>query len=315
MLSIRQSNVHQLLMGEGKSTVIAPLINLIGRHELNLSFIHCMPQHLIYQSTEEIFKKYLSRQFLLITNKLDLFITINELNGNINTIYIISDSYLKQSVIHTIYNNNKFPSISKNLCFMFDEIHQIGDNKKSEYNYVTPDNIKQIIDVDTKITLVCDILDVLFNNKSIFGNQLQHITFEPNIHYKSLIPPEDLINKINECLDKINNHDNIYYDKYVSIFKNITLYKRLNVDFGVRYYSETSEDNNPIAVPFLAANTPHPKNEFIDTDLDICYTIITYDYQTIKHYFIHEFIQHLIHLHEMAYDNSYLIDTPKIKSN
>lgn len=115
--------IHQLLMGEGKSTVIAPLLTIKLQKEnkaekLDRDIIHCVPESLVKQSTL-IFKNvfiYLDKVFFY------------------NNVEIISDVKLKEKKLKSLLEGKEY--YMQDQYYIFDEIDELADPLKSNLNII-----------------------------------------------------------------------------------------------------------------------------------------------------------------------------------
>lgn len=112
-------NFHQLLMGEGKTSVIAPLTTmlLLQYGQPNYTIYHVMPDSLVPQSNR----------------------IMNNIFGHLNPqildtrIKIISDYNIKINKL-TNFNDDQFNNNMKKSYILFDEIDEITDPLKSQLN-------------------------------------------------------------------------------------------------------------------------------------------------------------------------------------
>ena len=151
-------NFHQMLMGEGKSSVIAPVLTLLlmydGELDREQKIFHVMPISLINQSYD-IFNKifyYMSRNSVkLIKNDTNSFHNNYKIN-------IISDYLLKY--IKLINTSNIFFSMRKNI-FIYDEIDEVSDPLKSQLNIISV-KPKILDDIDDIYHLIHDFIYKLY---------------------------------------------------------------------------------------------------------------------------------------------------------
>ncbi len=115
--------VHQLLMGEGKSTVIAPLLTIKLQKEnkkegINRNVIHGVPKSLVKQSTL-IFK--------------NIFIYLDKIFFYKN-VEIISDEDLKEKKLRSLLEGQEYNM--QEDYFIYDEIDELADPLKSNLNII-----------------------------------------------------------------------------------------------------------------------------------------------------------------------------------
>jgi len=156
-------NLHQLLMGEGKSSVIAPILtlNILNNYKesQDYSIIHVMPQSLILQSYTNFNKifYYINRNLLnLISIEKELF------NIHNFKIIIISDYLLKFMKV-TDKDKRNF-TMNKNF-FIYDEVDEVSDPLKSQLNIII-EKPKKLKDFKLNFTFIHNfIFNLYFNQK------------------------------------------------------------------------------------------------------------------------------------------------------
>jgi hypothetical protein len=195
-------NLHQLLMGEGKSSVIAPILtlNLLGNNEMNKESIiyHVMPVSLVNQSYD-IFNKiffYLDRNLLrVIENKSDLDKLF------MNKIVILSDYLLKYAKVTS--NNIKEFDMCKNI-FIYDEVDEVSDPLKSQLNIISSKPRK----IDNSEIIFAFIHDFIYN--LYFNPECDIIRTELQKYQFNLIP-----HLINQNVDIYIKAKNIISDLFL----------------------------------------------------------------------------------------------------
>ncbi len=220
---VRQ-NFHQLLMGEGKSSVIAPLTTLLLLKEGNPDFdiLHVMPESLVLQSKR------------ILTN------IIGQIDSSLlnKKIKVYSDYEIKAELLQG-YENKELIDKFKNSYIMYDEIDEISDPLKSQLNiqsksdgYETIDNSKETIDFIAKFiynlyfgsTNLSSDLNDLKCDFGIVSNDLVNnfnFKFKPHLILNSnVIMPEalKLINNLYLCCIRENLGPNykIAYEYLIS---------------------------------------------------------------------------------------------------
>ena len=128
---------HQLLMGEGKSSVIAPILTLqLLSMDSNKIIYHVMPESLVNQSFD-LFNSYF---YFLNEKPIKLINTESNISDMFNSnIIIISDYMLKYAKILSITSND-FNMYNK--FFIYDEVDEVSDPLKSQLNIIIGKKIK-----------------------------------------------------------------------------------------------------------------------------------------------------------------------------
>lgn len=151
-----RQKIHQMLMGEGKSSTIAPLITLLllednHNNNTNKTIIHVMPNSLVPQSYSKIFNNIF---FFLNMNLLQKIQSKKNLEGKIimpepldlfkKPITIISDYLIKVSKIKIadseLSDQQSIKEFYKKSIgdsyLIFDEVDEIADPLKSQLNMI-----------------------------------------------------------------------------------------------------------------------------------------------------------------------------------
>ncbi len=307
----RPQNFHQFLMGQGKSTVIAPLLTLLiveERADCFKAINQVMPETLVKQS-KGIFS--------------NVFFNINK-NLLDNFIQIISDYELKLSTIentsnkiYQIYDNNM-----KRSMFLYDEIDEIADPLKSQLNQIKTKAEKIKNEKITFKIIFSFIYNLYFNQEekyNLIRNRLLEISFKKIPHlildsdnlsttefniiievYKQSIKEhlgQIYVDTLFKLLENIDYDEggvdleilNMLYNFYSIIpiilkqlhrrhfgykynnFKSIELFK--NDDFK----TDTEKYKNVfLAIPYDSIEKPSDKSEFTDHLYIIAITVICY---------------------------------------
>ena len=314
-LMINKSNFHQLLMGEGKSSVVAPVLTILLKYSDKKRIFHVMPESLIPQAIQNFNRIFYYLKNLKIHTTKD-----NKYNIQNNDIHIISDSYLKKNKLIKGYIE-EFKNIISESTFIYDEIDEIADPLKSQYNILT-DNSKLVENRDIIFKIIHDFIynlyfsseyasarDILmtkgFSKRThIFReydntDEIQQILL--SIYYntiKSNLNEEFLNNYIyllNKETDKINE-SNLYLLNQIYNFGKIIplIVKQIHKNhFGLKYNDMDDisilfdKKNNLItdidelkkiytAVPYVAVDTPSHKSEFSDYLYTSALTVLSY---------------------------------------
>ena len=329
--------IQQLLMGSGKTSVIAPLLSMICskyKYSFKQIIINCMPQHLINDSYK-IMNNYISR--------FGVFLTKNDI-GNRLGIYLTTPSHIKQIILRSLSStsNQKLyeDNTRDNLIYIFDEIHDICDNIRSDYiiekKSESFDNIylrSQIIiyiinyfyreqkysnknyyyenDYFYKSSkenfnskFIEDVSNILNNKFERVNNNLEKITEYMNNDPTIIIKDEHDMELINEedIQNYVKKYDELYnYDNLNKLF--IEYINVLNNPVGNKQlnYEFGKSPTRKIAVPYIALNKPHPTNKFKDINSTLFYTILVYMYQEISVYDMFDFIVYLHSINNYNY--------------
>ena len=162
--NISNYKIYQLLMGSGKSSVIAPLVCLLINQLFNMNIIYVLPEHLI----NEAYYKNFSKINFLFKNHLYYYNKNIKNDILINNNLIISDTDFKY-----LYFINKQKIDYKNTFILIDEIDYIINSLRLDYNIVnTEENIKKNL-----IEIIEYIFKYDFNNDGNKLNVLINKTF------------------------------------------------------------------------------------------------------------------------------------------
>ena len=195
---------HQLIMGAGKSSYIAPLLSVL-LVSMGMYPIHIMPAYLVEQAKTnmkilEYFGiknviKEISRQ-----NKLGSLYLFNEISGNNlqNINFIMSDATLKSILLNNaqtneILNIKNLLNRLKNGFIIMDEVDDISDPFRCELNYPNTGYIDPIELLDERIDLYINILKLLYLSE-------YRTSFSKSKRYENY-----------ESFDESNSNFNIYY--------------------------------------------------------------------------------------------------------
>ncbi len=156
-----EAKVHQLVMGSGKSSVIAPLITLIQLYENNKTVVHCMPYHLVSQSFK-LFVNYISQfvnQIYISKSPKD----IQNMQSFIGNVYITDDSTIKINMLEMAKIDTPW-KLDDSQLIVFDEIHELGDNRMSEVNYTIENKKIDLDELDMKYNLCKHLFDLFYTD-------------------------------------------------------------------------------------------------------------------------------------------------------
>jgi len=323
----KNKNIYQLLMGSGKSSVIMPYVATYLYNYINIdnkfkSIIQVMPKDLIKQSIKLFYKGinvYYQYDYIIIDYKNKLK---NNIKLNDKKLYWIDDTSLKMYILD---NNN----LQNNLV-IYDEIDTIMDPIKSELNIINHNNMIELDNIDYRFKLIYSlIMDIYFPtrddyrlqlNEKYINNTFFHITnIDENTYnilkliydknsflqdYKSYIDFDNKnlniknkeINKKNLDIKKLYHIKNIIFNTIPYILTKIH-----RKDYGLQEdYVNSSNKYDLIAIPYLSHNTPSKGSEFVDQNLTIAFTILSY-YDNLGTHLRHNEVNLLL----KYYDNLY----------
>ena len=237
-----RQKIHQMLMGEGKSSTIAPLITLLLLEENHnksedKTIIHVMPSSLVPQSYSKVFNNIF---FFLNMTLLQKVQSIKKSDGSINMpkpsdlfkkpITIISDYFIKASkisnaislagmTISSTYNEN-----ISNSYLIFDEVDEIADPLKSQLNMIDSTIEYEKIDYENiTYDFIFKFIFILYfdNTAEPFRKTLSTYSFRilPHLFLDSnKIDPE-----ASELLQKYYNFiiRKIFKEKFVTAYKTL----------------------------------------------------------------------------------------------
>ncbi len=299
--NISQNNyevAYQLLMGMGKSTLITPLIlfNEYFIHQKN-RFMIILPSHLVNSSFDIFltFMKFFDKNINLV--KVD-----NKINSfkKLNTIYIVSDTVIKYSLLNNImlsHKNNQLNQhisefIDPNTFVIMDEIDSMIDPLKSNLNIST--NNKR---PHKYLSIIVEIFYNIFtNNLNINSTNLNQL-FEKlynanNTNRRNQISSTYWQNKckkkVKEIVDLVSNWD-------------------FNREYGFGDYDENQLLNYFTCIPFEKNNKPINGSKFTEFELYLSVTILGYINCWNKEYIrIKDLEKLILHIYDFLITYKYL---------
>ena len=193
--------VHQLLMGEGKSTVIAPLLTIKLQKEnkkegINRNIIHGVPKSLVKQSTL-IFK--------------NIFIYLDKIFFYEN-VGIKSDEDLKEGKLRSLLEPPEYDM--QEDYFIYDEIDELADPLKSNLNIIHSKEKRLENDKIIFIFIFEFIYKLYFDPANDFLRERLHsihsFSLKPHLNYSGVFSPgiESLIKE--EYFKVIGNFNPLY---------------------------------------------------------------------------------------------------------
>ncbi|AYV80898.1 MAG: hypothetical protein Harvfovirus9_28 [Harvfovirus sp.] len=297
-------SIYQMLMGEGKTSVIGPLLVLKYLYDiLYANIILTMPSHLKQQSFDLLVDRYgllLENCFLrnVEIERKDATAMVKFMKKpNATNIIIIDDTSYKAILLNSVEANEIDTPEMKHLrdqsiCIM-DEIDTMMDPLSSDLNYPLAHR-----DLDSFITHFATyaLNDMLLNSKyqelvfptatesqvyvdrwftlkvetydDIFKNELSY--FVMRYIKKSPITLADLNYKIVGQIRKIYT---ILKDCLAMVY---------NKDYGFGNEIPKYEKNNFVAIPYKAVGDPVDRSEFTDAEITLCLTILSYHYHKLR---------------------------------
>lgn len=170
-----RNKFHQMIMGAGKSTYIAPLLSLLLTAN-GMFPIHCMPEYLIEQSVERMGLL----QYFGITNvrqqigrqdmKSDIYcldeISLNGINNQAVNL-IMSDQSLKAILLNNAQYGDmtvirKLLTKLRSSYLIFDEVDDISDPYSCELNYPDPHSTLDIEMLERRFQLHSSIMKYFY---------------------------------------------------------------------------------------------------------------------------------------------------------
>lgn len=237
---VDKQNIHQLIMGAGKSSFIAPLLSLLLCAQSTYP-LHVMPEYLIPQSLEnmEILNNFGITTIALNGSSLSNndFVLQTPNTQLIN--FVIGSSDLKTMMLRVtktgMYDEYKILKSSFDRCFIvFDEVDDISDPFKNELNY--PTNIKRGVtqEQENDITVTFDILSYLYFAKCMNKRERTSDSnefFDTPHPYYSLKIGIDTIQSIMVCADKEHGSEPTF----------LFLAQKMNHYLGIEFFVDKTD--------------------------------------------------------------------------
>ena len=297
-------DIHHMLMGKGKSSVITPLLTLKNIFSKNISnVIITMPDHLTKQMYDSFTKQFSCIMENIIIQNMTVDRGRNPLIENKNII-IIDDASLKSIKLNTIISGDTTTSnIIKDTSYVImDEFDSMINPLSSELNFpegipVAPDYSFFIFSFTVK-----SIKKLLKNNQN---REIHFIKYEDSQQY---INDFFINNKYNDIMSDYLKYDQEYdfFVEYcIKLNENVTIttfnseffvivgilrkiYKALILaltyiyrkDYGFGNVLELKK-NSDIAIPYKAVDSPVDKSEFTDPEFVIVLTTFSYFYKKL----------------------------------
>lgn len=288
----KEKKVYQMLMGKGKTSVIAPLLAFHHLFENIKNIIVVMPSHLL-ESSKSIFSKY---SFLM--KDINLFkYTTDRYTGDIGTLdnrlfktenkhIMLTDHNIQIFLLNDVetYQIN-YPL--DNTLIIIDEIDTLSNPLTSDVNFPEGEEIqlnKEYLDFLIKILF-------LESKKVDFNEYLKSMTYVDNLFQK--INPsyfKDVWEVFMTIMEK-SNYENIPDDLVEKQIKQLSVLRKIRhtlIDCFMLVYKKDygfgskdkmyPEQNGYIAVPYSAVDTPSNGSEFSDMYITNILTILIYKY-------------------------------------
>ena len=302
------NNFHQLLMGQGKSSVIAPYASLcLLTHPKIETVLLVLPKSLVNSMVKNLLK--ILNGFINIkinTISINRSTTDYNLLNNSNTIHIIDDVSVKSLKLNHIISTgtSRINNMDK-TAIIFDEIDDMIDPLKSELNYI--DDAQNIdSEYTSNVYFIYTLIYNLYKSEKHNSFRTSYTKFNliPHLHMTNTDDFVDLVQNIEFqkiVLDAISfsyRNSNVTDSNIQKIFLNRPLEDK-NLDFVRKYIHKIlgtvlvyihrrhfglvddfsqkgTYKYNYVAVPYFALNKPSKKSEFSSIELTISFTIISY---------------------------------------
>ncbi len=308
LLLEKPQNIHQFLMGQGKSTVIAPLLTILILQENgeffekeNIKIFQVMPETLVKQSKNIFANIFYNLNYITLFSQIEIY----------------SDYKLKLETLNNIPNPK-----SKKYFYLYDEIDEIADPLKSQLNMILNSPVKIKNDSLTFKIIFDFMYNLYFNSeekyekirKSLIKKSFKntpHLILESDtitneeiiiikkVYYESI--NKNLSTNYSEILEKI-----ITKQDYDSENINLEILNMLNNFYNIipiilqqlhrRHFGYKFTDKNILsmtslsnfihnnekykdlflAIPYDALEKPSEKSEYTDHLYIIAITIICY---------------------------------------
>ena len=274
--------INQLLMGQGKTSVIIPLLvlNLAGMKDFTTVVV---PDILLNQTHENLIVLSGILNAGIIISRVpettrsrpqNSTFYLQNLKGELSTVLLISDSDLKRTYLHKAYfetseNGPNFDIFEKSNFFIFDEFDTIMDPTTSSMNYPVLPVSHQALGLSKQLleTIVSACAHAIFENtvwidyfKTNDIPKLHRQWFEFSINGAETIKRGARINP--RCFSVAS--------KIFEVLNNVLETFVFDRDFGA---SKTNPERMQ-ATPFIRANTPIEDSNFSSSDIDIIATIL-----------------------------------------
>lgn len=272
--------IKHIMMGEGKSSYLVPLLILKLTKKYN-HIIIIVPEYLLLQTFNFLILAKYTYDKLNKYNKMNLEILNNDNYHRINYIFANKELYDKNVIITTMHilktiilRNNNLHEIIKNNPIIIDEADELLDNTKNELNIEYDNTIVGMSKTEKDLKPI--ILEIV--NKCIFDiDKSWNAKILQNNLNQQIIVDSDIINKLtkhleNKFVDKkdlLDNYKNYFiYTLIPAICSNIH-----NRHFGLNI---SKFNTFRLAVPYLGEYKPSNSNVYDDILLTIALSYISF---------------------------------------
>jgi hypothetical protein len=195
--------LHHFMMGKGKSSVLSPLLILFFILKYKSDMYLIIPEHLINDTKNIILKYFIIYDVFIYKIFINNETIYDSTFNNLNSIYILSDSNIKERFL-----NGDFQNQNRKKIFLIDEFDSLLDPLQSNFN-ISYNKSKSITDIlSFMINIVKSFnLDNLNESLSSFDNKSQLIILE-------------IINIVNQLKNRLliyNINWGIHPDKFYAI--------------------------------------------------------------------------------------------------
>lgn len=341
----QEYRIYQMLMGEGKTSVISPLLTfgylLTPRRQYD-DIILVMPDHLTRQSFNLIVNRYALLLDLFNVYRLNVERESNDavaryFRRNTETnIVILDDASFKSLKLNSVEFGAKAKTggiggelstviRDRSLCIM-DEIDSMMDPLTSELNYPI-----DYLDLDPFVTRFS-----LYYLRRILETWRKRVGTVSRIHFpteadsRKFVDEQFRLHATGYALDHKAELDYFLNNgvvptesaptpqtapldfKYVGYIRKVhsvmvhILTMLYNKDYGFGTPMTRYEKNDMVAIPYRAVGDPVDGSEFTDPDVTLCLTILTYYYHGLRAVDVDHILKYTRQV-ATRYKNPYLI--------
>ena len=299
-------SIYQMLMGEGKTSVITPYIlidTLLNGNNNNI--LITSPKHLTTQTFDNLHFNYYPLLYSYSINLLNIKIqreTHNltkyfEKNLYLKNIIILDDESLKTLLLNEVFNDDSLTKKklrTDTLCII-DEVDNLLNPLTSDLNFpvVNNSNLEKHI-----IKFLINVVNILIPSELYFENKEKAEIYMKNT----------FINNKNSICNVFlqNSNEVIIFDEIVSRKKIRNIYDNLKLCLTLIYNQNYGFDNeidlnmskkdNFVAIPYKYSNDPNIGSEYSDYIQTIILSILSYKYNKLRHIDFLVIFEHLINI-------------------
>ena len=275
---------NEILMGQGKTSTITPMIilheyykKIANQEEPPRYFFVILPSHLVLDSYKIVFTlinilpNFTARKETpcLVTMDSSKEKFLKDTNDELRIVEIISDTRMKENLLKRILDSSdeeENTEYKKNLAkpnfFIFDEVDSLINPLKSDLN-IPENTTKGVHEKNSMILSIC-------------------FTIIQNYIYKKVatpVPGANVTIKHGASILYSNKHDEtlapLIQNKIKLTFSQI-LSMQYNQNFGFGAYIDNNKKNHFVAIPYSANLTPIEESEFTDFELFVMLTVYSY---------------------------------------